>query len=62
MLPHEYKIYTVLDLKDVFLFIPLSKLSHPIFAFEGINLDLEILGQLNQNLITSVVQEFSYHL
>lgn len=34
LLPSEHKVYTVLDLKDAFISIPLSKLSHLNFALE----------------------------
>ena len=41
LLQPEHNIYSVLDLKDAFFFIPLPKLSQPIFTFE-----LRILRQV----------------
>lgn len=46
LLPSEHKVYTVLDLKDAFISIPLSKLSHLNFALEWANNELGILEQL----------------
>lgn len=46
LLPPEHKVYTVLDLKDAFISIPLSKLSHLNFALEWANPELGILEQL----------------
>ncbi|KAM8812611.1 LOW QUALITY PROTEIN: putative G-protein coupled receptor 149 [Rhynchonycteris naso] len=46
LLSPDLKLYTVLDLKGTFFSIPLSPVSQPIFAFEWIDPEAGISGQL----------------
>lgn len=50
------RVYAVLDLRDAFFSIPLSKLSQPIFTFECADPELRISGQLTW---TGLPQGFS---
>ena len=42
----NYRLYSVLDLKDAFFALPIAKVSQPIFAFEWTDPDGTYNGQL----------------
>lgn len=46
MFSSETRVYTVMDLKDVFFSIPLVPQSQPLFAFEWTDLETGFNGQL----------------
>lgn len=46
LLPPSHRVYTVLDLKDAFLSLPLAKVSRPLFAFKWTDPEGGFSGQL----------------